>query len=209
MSHAELEDLLGDERVNAVVAWLLVAVVVVVGIEELIVGDFLWAVFAIVVAALAIVPPIAHGSRGVMLPWEVLLMAALPVIGLALGASRLTGHFAAYLAVAAVALVITVELQVFTSVRMTPGFAIVLVVVGTMAAAGLWALTQWAFDIFLGTDLITDNDSLMWEFVYSAVAGLGAGIVFEVYFRRSMRAEKRIPEDVVPGGVVREEVLDE
>lgn len=201
--------MLGDERANAAVAWLLVAALVVVGVEELVVGDFLWAAFAIVVAALALVPPTAYRSRHVMLPWEVLLMAALPVIGLAVGADRLTGHFAAYLAVAAVALVITVELHVFTAVRMTPSFAIVLVVVGTMAAAGLWGLTQWAFDIFLGTELITDNESLMWEFVYSAVAGVGAGIVFEVYFRRSMRAEKRVPDAVVPNEVAPEEVFDE
>lgn len=203
MSGTGLEQLLDDERRNAVLAWPLVALLLVVGLAELAVGDFVWSVFALVVATLALVPPVAFRSREVMLPWEVLLMAALPVIGLAFGSARLTNHFASYLAVAAVALVIVVELQAFTSVRMSPSFAVVVVVVATMAAAGLWALVRFGFDNLLGTTTVTDNDVIMVEFVYSALAGVGAGVVFEIYFRRSVTLEDRIPADIAA------EVLDE
>ncbi|WP_226006535.1 hypothetical protein [Natrinema salinisoli] len=199
MSQTSLEKLIGDDRTNAAIAWLLVAAIGAIGVGELATGSgFLWATFAAVLVALALLPPIAFRSSLVMLPWEVLLLAALPVLGMAVGADRLTGHFAAYLSVAAIALVIVVELQSFTSVRMTPTFAIVLVVVATMAAAGLWALLRWSADQLLGIPFLLDHDEVMWEFVYSAVAGFGAGVVFELYFRRYVRPERRLPADVRP-----------
>lgn len=197
MSQASLEELIGDNRTNAAIAWLLVAAIGAIGASELVTDSgFLWATFAAVLVGLALLPPIAFRSSLAMLPWEVLLLAALPVLGMAVGADRLTGHFAAYLSVAAIALVIVVELQSFTSVRMTPGFAIVLVVVATLAAAGLWALLRWSASQLLGIPFLSDHDAVMWEFVYSAVAGLGAGVVFELYFRRYVRPEQRLPADV-------------
>ena len=176
----------------------LVAAIAVVGVGELASGGFLWATFAAVLVALALLPPVAFRSRLAMLPWEVLLMAALPVLGMALGAARLTGHFASYLSVATIALVLAVELQSFTTVRMTPGFAVVFVVVTTMAAAGLWALLRWSAAQTLGIPFSADHDAVMWEFVYSAIAGLGAGVVFELYFRRFVRPDRRLPAEVQP-----------
>ncbi|WP_226482871.1 hypothetical protein [Natrinema amylolyticum] len=197
MSQPSLEELIADGRTNAAIAWVLVAAIAAIGVSELLTGSgFLWATFAAVLVALALLPPIAFRSAFVMLPWEVLLLAALPVLGMAVGADRLTGHFAAYLSVAAIALVLAVELQSFTSVGMTPSFAVVLVVVATMAAAGLWALLRWSAAQLLGVPFLSDHDEVMWEFVYSAVAGLGAGVVFELYFRRLARPEQRLPEEV-------------
>lgn len=198
MSQTSLEELIADGRTNAAIAWLLVVAIAAIGVAELVTGGVLWATFAAVLVALALLPPIAFRSSLAMLPWEVLLLAALPVLGMALGASRLTGHFASYLSVAAIALVLAVELQSFTPVEMTPGFAIVFVVVTTTAAAGLWALLRWSAAQTLGIPFTADHDAVMWEFVYSAVAGLGAGVVFELYFRRFVRPEHRLPADVHP-----------
>ncbi|QLK26083.1 hypothetical protein HYG81_00145 [Natrinema zhouii] len=198
MSQTSLEGLIADGRTNAAIAWVLVAAIAIIGVSELVTGGFLWATFAATLVALALLPPVAFRSSSVLLPWEVLLLAALPILGMAIGADRLTGHFTAYLSVAAIALVLAVEFQTFTSVRMTPGFAVVFVVVTTMAAAGLWALLRWSASQMLGIPFTADHDAVMWEFVYSAVAGLGAGVVFELYFRRLARSAQRLPENA-PG----------
>ncbi|QLG47745.1 hypothetical protein [Natrinema halophilum] len=194
MSQTTLEGLIADGRTNATVGWVLIAVIGSIGLAELLTGGILWMTFAATLVTLALLPPVAFRSPLAMLPWEVLLLAAFPVLGMAIDADRLTGHFAAYLSVAAIALVLAVELQSFTSVRMTPSFAVVLVAVGTMAAAGLWALFRWSAAQMLGVPFTADHDAVMWEFVYSAVAGIGAGVVFELYFRRLARPEQRIPE---------------
>ena len=209
-----LDSLIGDERANAVAAWVLVAFVSLVAAESALEGDYVWVAFSAGVVAIVVVPPVAFRNARAMLPWEVLMLVALPVFGRAFAAPGLTTDVATYLAVAALALVVAVELDVFTPVGMTNWFAVLFVVVTTMAAAGVWAVVQWASDLFLGTTLVlpaqpplTDIqeevalNELMWDFVAATVAGLLAGVVFVLYFRRKADARIRLPEEV-------EEVLE-
>lgn len=198
MAQFALEGLLGDGRSNAVRTWIVVVAVAIVGSGALLTGRTLWTVFAATLVVLAVLPPISFRSWLVMLPWEVVVLAALPLFGLALGADRMTGHFTSYLSVAAVALVIAVELQAFTSVRMTSTFAVVFVAVTTMATAGLWALLRWGLSGILGVPFPVEHDVIMWEFVYSAVAGLGAGAIFELYVRRLGRLDADLIAGTVP-----------
>lgn len=196
MALSELDQLLDEGRRNAVIAWLLVVLLACASVGVVVVTGVLWSLFALVLLVLAVIPPLAYRTPHVMLPWEVLLMAALPVVGLALGSEMLSSQFAAYFAVAAIALVIAVELQSFTSIRLSPGFAVVLVVMGTLAAAALWGVVQWGFDVYLGTDFISSNEALMYEWIYSTIAGLLAGIVFTVYFRRRITMADRVPAEL-------------
>ncbi|WP_157972404.1 hypothetical protein [Saliphagus sp. LR7] len=195
MSGSTLTGMLADGRRNAVAAWLLVALAAAVWVGELVVAGVLWSTFALVVVILAVLPPIAYRSRYVMLPWEVLALATLPLIGLVLGAERFSGPLFAYLALAAVGLVIAVELDAFTSIRMSSGFAIVLVVAGTMAAAAVWELLQWYAAVLLERPYETTNDELMIEFAYSTLAGVAAGAIFRWYFRERVSIDDRIPPE--------------
>jgi len=197
VSQASLEDLIADGRTNAAIAWGLVSAIAAVGVGALVTGSILWTTFAVALVVLALFPPLALQSPQVMLPWEVLLLAALPIFDAGLGVG-MTGYVTSYLSVAAIALVLAVELQTFTAVQMTSGFAIIFVVITTMAAAALWALFRWSVAGILGVPFPADHDAIMWEFVYSAVGGLVAGVVFELYFRRLGRAEHCSPTDDTP-----------
>lgn len=202
MSSATLEDLLGDGRRNATFSWLLVGVAALSAISSGLVAGPLWSVFALVVVGLAALPPLIYRSRYVMLPWEVLAMACLPLLGFAVGLQRFTGPLYAYIAIATVGLVIAVELDSFTEIQMSPGFAIVLVVATTMAAAAAWSMLDWYAATALERSFDTTNDELMIEFVWATVAGFVAGVIFWVYFRRQVTPRKRVPpemrEQVVP-----------
>lgn len=198
--------LLRDARLNALAAWIITGVVVLVAITSVLSGDLLWAAFALTVAALILLPPLAFRSPRTMLPWEVLLLAALPIMGRELATFQISSQIATYFSVAALALIIAVELNTFTTVRMTPTFAVVFVVITTLATAGLWAATRWASDIWLGTTFLEalgpDEDAIeravMLEFVASAVAGVLGGLVFEFYVRRRVRTTDRVPEQADP-----------
>jgi hypothetical protein len=211
MPSATLEDLLTGGRRNATISWALVGVAGLSAISSGLVSGPLWSVFALFVVALAMVPPLVYRSRYVMLPWEVLAMATLPLVGLAVGLQRFTGPLYAYIAVAALGLVIAVELDSFTQIQMSPGFAIVLVVATTMAAAALWAMLNWYADILLDRGFDLTNDELMIEFVWATAAGFVAGLIFWLYFRRQVTPHKRVPEElekrVIPPE--REEVVDD
>jgi hypothetical protein len=203
MAEQSAADLLADQRTNAVLGWLLVVFLGLVTAESAITGDSQWALFVAGVVALCLVVPVSFRDPMVMLPWEVVALAALPTFGRAVVTFGPAQEFTLYVSVAALALVVAVELDLFTTVRMTVGFAVTFVVFATLATAGLWALVRWGLDLTLGTNTLlvtgvsddTVHDELMLEFVYSAVAGLVAGVVFEGYFRRRQHTE-RFPEEV-------------
>lgn len=195
MAETELDLLFRNTKVNAVVALVLTGLTGLVGVEATLLGDPLWGVFAVAAALLAVLPAIRFWDPLVMPPWEVMLLVALPMFGRTVVAGFSNTLFT-FLAVAGVALVVTVELHTFAPVSFTFGFAILLTVVATMATAGVWGLVRALAEWFLGVDAMPGNKDLNWEFVYSMVAGLGAGLVFEYYFRRTSDATERVPEDV-------------
>ncbi|MFB6109600.1 MAG: hypothetical protein ABEJ60_01845 [Halodesulfurarchaeum sp.] len=201
----ELAAVMEDTRLNAALAWLLILAVALVGIESAADADWVWVIVAASVVVFAGLPPITFRSALVMLPWEVLALAVLPLFVRGLF-SGLAGTVAAYLGVAAVALVIAVDLDVFTPVRMTTWFAVIFVVVTTMATAGIWAVLRWLSDVFLGTTLVYPRpppvapaaekaalEALMWDFVGATIAGLLGGLIFARYFRQFAGGHTRLP----------------
>lgn len=187
---AELEDalerLFRDGRTNAAIAWALVAVLAVVFTESVLDVDYQWMLFVGVVGAVVLVPPAAHREWRVMLPWELLVLALLPILvrGLVGGT---VGTFATYLSLAALALLVIVELHMFTALEVTHWFAVFLVVLTTLAAVAAWTVFRWNADRYLGTAYLTSNEALMMEWLYVTLAGLVAGVLFDGYFRRRDR----------------------
>ena len=196
-------DLLGDQRTNAVIAWLVVALILAAVAGSVVEGDLLWGVFTGALAAVTLLPALSYRDLDAMLPWEIVLLAALPVVGRLFATVPVTGNLATYLSVAAIALIVAVELQLFTPVKMTARFAVVFVGVATMATAGVWAVVRWSADRLLGTAFILDpalsehaiEEALMWEFVASTLAGIGAGVLFALYISRKV-GTTRLPEEV-------------
>jgi hypothetical protein len=214
MADVDVTGLLGDERINAALGWVLVGAILLVAAGSLLEGDIIWAGFAAAVAFLAVIPSLVFLSPRTMLPWEVLLLAGLPILGRAVATFRVSSQIATYLSVAALALIVVVELNAFTSVRMTPTFAVVFVAITTMATAGVWAVVRWGLDILFGTTFLFETGlteaeverGVMLEFVASTVAGFLAGVVFEFYVRRRALPDSRVPESA--GGMVPPEEVE-
>lgn len=189
---ASLERLLRTDSVNARLSWVLVAFLAVAVASGIAAGELLPWLLVAAVLVLALVPALAYRDLGAMLPWPLLLLASLPVFGTVFARPWLSSGLVTYVAVATIALVVALELHLFTPVLMTPRFAVLFVVVTTMGVAGVWAVSRWLADLTLGTELLLDpaltdeeiEAALMWEFVYSATAGAVAGLVFEWGFRR-------------------------
>lgn len=183
----KLGGLIERQRSNAVASWAVVAALAAVGLINLRRGDPLWAGLAVAVVAVALVPTVVTRNPTVIASWEALLLAAVPV------GAHVLGVFAepvAYVAVATLALLIAVELVAFSSAEMTPWFAVAFVVMTTSSVAALWGIVQFSADQFLGTSLLVGRDDLMWDLVGATVVGVGAGLLFELYFRR-----RSVPRD--------------
>ena len=198
MDSGGLSRIVRDHRTNAVLSWVLIGLVAIASVGSLVTGNLLWTLFTTAVVAIAILPAVSLRSVWTMPPWEVVLLATLPTIGRLFATTLVTGRVATYVSVAALALLVAVDLNAYTPVEMSDAFAVLFVVVATMATAGIWAVTRWSADVILGTGFLTTERALMLEFVASAVAGLVASIVFVFYFRRIADPESRVPEEVTP-----------
>jgi len=185
-----IEALFRDGRVNAALAWLMAAVLAVAFVESVLDVDYAWTLFVGFVGFVVLIPPAAFRDPRVMLPWELLALALSPVLVRGLVGGTL-GTFATYLALAALALVVVVELHTFTALSVTRWFAVGLVVLTTMAAVAAWTVFRWNADRFLGTAFLVDNETLMREWLYVTLAGVAAGVLFDAYFRWRDRRLRR------------------
>lgn len=172
-----------SRRSNALFAWVLVACIGVAAANSLSEGDFLWAGLGVASIAVVLVPAVAYRSTAAMLPWEVLLFAAVPLVSESLGI-LLPRSIATFLVVPALALAIAVEFDAFTPVEMSPGFAVLFVVTSTMATAGAWAVVQWVADLALGTQYLGTLSETMWTMVAATGTSLVTGAIFAGYLRR-------------------------
>ena len=176
-----------DTRINAAVAWVLVGVLVTVAVTAFL--EFLLVRMALAALAtlVAIAPALVSRTWARTVPWPLLLLCTIPLsvggIGISFFADFVTG-----LSIAALGMLIVVSLQLTRTVRMTPNFAVVFVVLATMATAGFWAVGSAASAQYLGTAFVETNDDLMTIFTAATLAGFVAGGLFRVYFRRRLRA---------------------
>jgi len=168
-------------RTNAAVGWLVLLVLVTASVGHVRSGTLLWALMGVAIVAVALVPVAMRRRLGALPAWEVLALAAGPVVVRSLGHGP---NSLAYLAVAAVALVVAVELDAFTQVEMTPSFAVGFVVIITMAVAGLWTIAQFTSDTYLGTSMLVSQAEAMRDLIVATATGLLSGVVFELYVRR-------------------------
>ncbi|AGB15543.1 hypothetical protein Halru_0922 [Halovivax ruber XH-70] len=173
-------ELLTTERGTALRSWAVVVGLIAATIATLVQGAYLWAGLSGTIVALAVLPAVARGTPLVVAPWVVLLVAAVPIW------VRLVGAFpaAGFLTVAAIALLVTVELDAYTPVEMTPRFAAAFVVIATMAVAAVWVIGQWLSDTLVGTTFLTSTGEVMWDLILATAFGGLGGVFFVTYVVR-------------------------
>lgn len=181
------EWVLTDDRSNAALAWVFAVLLGVAAIGNLLAGLLVTAAVAIVAVATVVVPAVVQRLWRRTVPWPLVLVASLPLAVSAVESSFASGFLSA-IGIATLALLVVVDLGLVTRVRMTPGFAVVVVVVATMGLAGFWALGSAASAAYFGTTFVSTNRELMWVFVAATFAGMVAGRSFRWYFRRRLAA---------------------
>jgi len=169
-----------DERFTTGLSWVLVAFASVDALVNVASGALLWGGFATVVSVVALVPAVIRRDSTAIVQPELLALAVIPLFVQSLG---LFTQITTYAAVAALALLVVAEIEMFSTAEMTRPFAVVFVVLTTMAVASVWAGAQWLSDAFLGTSFLTTRTALMWDLAVATLVGVGSGLLFELYFR--------------------------
>jgi glycopeptide antibiotics resistance protein len=171
--------LLDGRTANAAVAWLATLVLVLAAGAPSVAGTWLWSAFALVVVGVVVLPPILSRDPRATMPGELVALVAIPA---ALNATGLFQQATPFVTMAGLALMVVLVLDAFTSLEMAPRFAVLFVVVTTMAFAGAWAMVAFGADALLGTEYVDGQRSLNLQLVTATVVGLVAGVVFGAYF---------------------------
>ncbi|MDG5777070.1 hypothetical protein VB773_21280 [Haloarculaceae archaeon H-GB2-1] len=177
-----------DSRVNAIIAWIIAAALAVAAVSNLLSVLLVDAFLAAVAALAAVVPAIASRTWTRTVPWPLLVFAAVPFLVRAVEPSAFS-LVVIGAGIAALGMLLVSALQLTTSVRMTPRFAIAFVVLLTLAFAGFWAVGSAASARYLGTGFVETNTELMSIFTAALVGGLVGGGIFRWYFRWQLRHE--------------------
>lgn len=193
----EFEGFFRDTKMNTYLAWTLTVLIASVFAESLMDFDWAWTMFSGLVLGITLLPAISKRDPTVMVPWEVLALTVIPVTVRSLDSAVLTSQVAVFAGIAATALIVAVELHVFTSVKFTHGFAIGFTVITTLAIGGLYAILRYMSDIYFGTAYLTTNEALMMEFVEITVSGVLAGLLFDAYFGRRDNAFRKMLSKVI------------
>ena len=176
-----LEDLVHGQRANAVIGWVLTGIVALSAIWNGLTAAILWCGLALLVVVVASLPALATRDWTAMLPWPVLSVAAVAVIARGVG---LGPEAAGYLIVATLALIVVVELEVFTSVELSRRFAVAFAVMTTMALQALWTVAQFYSDRWFGTAFLHSQTELQQDIVIVTLVGFVLGGLFEWYVVR-------------------------
>jgi len=176
-----LEDLVQGEQANAAVGWALLAVVALSAVAGVFTAAVLWQGLALLVVVVASLPALATRDWTAMLPWPVLSVAVIAVVARWVG---LGPEAAGYLIVATLALIVVVELEVFTSVELSRRFAVVFAVMTTMALQALWTVAQFYSDRWFGTAFLHSQTELQQDIVVVTLVGFVLGGLFEWYLTR-------------------------
>jgi hypothetical protein len=176
-----LEGVVRGERANPVLGWTSTAVVAAAAVESFLTGAFLWGGLALVVVTVVSLPGIITGDPSEIPPWPLPFVAAVAVV---LRGAGLLPDITGYVAIGSIALVLVVELDLYTGVDLSRRFAIVFATMTTMALQALWIIAQFYSDRWLDTTFLRSQTELQWDMVYVTAVGVVLGIVAEWYFER-------------------------
>lgn len=176
-----LEALVTSERANAIVGWTAIGIVILGAAGSFLTSALLWGGFALLLAAVASVPALTTRDWTAMVPWPLPFSAPVAVV------AKTTEFYpepAGYLAIAALALLVVVELDAFTPVELDRRFAVGFGVLTTMATEALWIIAQFYSDRWLGTQFLSSQTELQEDIVIVTAVGLVAGGLFYGYIAR-------------------------
>jgi hypothetical protein len=188
-----------ERIIESEVSWIAGMVLFYATVYCLLKFDVLWVFFGITALTLYVLPIISLRNPFRALPWEMTLLLAAPIVlRISSGSETLNESFSWWddftslafaFSVSTLGFLLTVELQIYTSVRMNRAFAVLFVVVFTLAVSGFWQIGEFVGDRVYGTHYQGSNWSVMMTLVWSLVGGIAMGIFYDLYLRTM--SEKR------------------
>lgn len=163
--------------------------------------DVLWIVFGMTALSLYVLPIVSMLDPFKAIPWEITLLLSLPMLlHISGGSQTMDEQFAWWddltslafaFSLSTIGFLLTVELDMYTSVRMNRPFSLFFVVMFTLSASGFWMLGEYISDELFGTENLLSNDSVMRQFIWILIGGVIMGFVYAAYTKAMSERRQR------------------
>jgi hypothetical protein len=175
------------------VSWISAMALFFCTVYSLLKFDILWVFFGIAALSLYVLPIVTFKDPFKALPWEMTILLVAPLLlHLSAQSHSLNEHLSWWddfaslafaLSIATLGFLLTVELQMYTPVRMNRPFAVFFVIIFTLAIAGFWQIGEFVGDRVYGTHYQGDNTDVMLTLFWNLVGGFVMGFFYDLYMR--------------------------
>jgi hypothetical protein len=155
--------------------------------------DILWVFFGITALSLYILPIVSFRDPFRALPWEMTLLLAAPLLlHISAQSQSLNAHLSWWdnlsdiafaFSISTIGFLLTIELQMYTKLRINRPLAVFFVIMFTLAVAGFWQIGEFTGDKVYGTHYQGDNNDVMMSLTWNLVGGIIMGFVYALYLR--------------------------
>lgn len=190
-----------EEILEAELSWIASLVLFFATVYVTVRFDVLWIVFGITAISLYVLPIVSLKDPFHALPWEMVLLLAAPLLlHISEGSKALTDSISWWsdftsiafaFSLATIGLLLTIELHMYTDLRMNRPFAVFFVIIFTMGATGLWFVGEYVGDVVNGTNHIGTNTDAMKSMTWSLIGGLVMGFVYDLYLRAMSESRQK------------------
>lgn len=164
--------------------------------------DVLWVVFGITALSLYVLPIVSLLDPFKAIPWEITILLSLPMLlHISGGSQTMAEQFAWWddltslafaFSLSTIGFLLTVELDMYTSVRMNRPFSLFFVVMFTLSASGFWMLGEYISDELFGSTNLLSNDSVMRQILWVLIGGIIMGFVYAAYTKAMSERRQRL-----------------
>jgi len=192
---------LSAERIiEAEASWVSSVLLMLLTIYAIVKFEVLWAILGITSLSLYALPIVTMRDPFRALPWEITVILAAPMaLHFSVGSHALSdihwwndfSSLALAFSLATIGFLMTVELQIYTNVRMNRPFAVFFVVMFTLAAAGFWEVGLYFGDMLYKTHNQGSNADVMMTLVWVLVGGILMGLFYTVYLKAMSERRKK------------------
>jgi len=182
-----------EQILEAGLSWIASLVLFFATVYAVLKVDLMWVVFGISAISLYALPIVSTRDLFRALPWEMTLLLSAPLLLHISEGSRTLSENAAWwddftsiafaFSLATIGFLLTVELQMYTSVKMNRAFAVFFVVMFTLGASGFWLVGEYVDDEFFGTNYLISNYDAMMTLIWNLVGGVIMGFVYYLYLK--------------------------
>ena len=182
-----------EQILEAELSWIASLVLFFSTVYAVLKVDLLWVAFGIAAISLYVLPIVSMRDPFKALPWEMTLLLSAPLLLHISEGSRALSHSAAWwddftsmafaFSLATIGFLLTIELEMYTSVRMNRPFAVFFVVMFTLGASGLWLVGEYVDDVVFGAHFFSTNYDAMMILVWNLIGGVIMGFVYAFYLK--------------------------